>query len=102
MKYDPKALCGLCSRPLGDERIQFHHLLPKSQGGKDTVPIHQICHRHVHATFTEKELEKRFHTWESLRAEEPIKVFIEWVKNKDPGLYIGSDETQARKGKRRR
>lgn len=95
-------VCPLCQRPLGTVNIDRHHLVPKTHGGKVQEPIHRICHRKIHATFTEKELEKRFHTWESLRAEEPIKIFIEWVKNKDPGLYIGSDETQARKGKRRR
>ena len=95
-------LCPLCQRELGTVNIDRHHLVPKTHGGNVQEAIHRMCHRKIHATFTEKELEKRFHTWESLRAEEPIKVFIEWVKNKDPGLYIGSDETQARKGKRRR
>lgn len=95
-------VCPLCHRPLGVVNIDRHHLVPKTHGGKNQEPIHKMCHRKIHATFTEKELEKRFHTWESLRAEAPIKTFIEWVKNKDPALYIGSDETQARKGKRRR
>lgn len=95
-------LCPLCQRPLGEVNIDRHHMVPKTHGGKAMEPIHRICHRKIHATFTEKELEKRFHTWEALRAESPIQNFIEWVKNKDPGLYIGSDETTARKGKRRR
>ena len=96
------ALCPLCQRPLGDVNIDRHHLVPKTHGGKVMEPIHRMCHRKIHATFTEKELEKRFHTWEALRAEEPMQTYIEWVKHKDPGLYIGSAETTSRKGKRRR
>jgi hypothetical protein len=94
-------LCPLCHRPLGLENIDRHHLVPKSRKGKVQEPIHKICHRKIHATYTEKELEKRFHTWEELRAQEPIKVFIEWVKDKDPGFYLSTRETADRRGKRR-
>ena len=94
-------LCPLCHRPLGLENIDRHHLVPKSRKGKVQEPIHKICHRKIHATYTEKELEKRFHTWDELRAQEPIKIFIEWVKDKDPGFYLSTRETVDRRGKRR-
>lgn len=97
MKYDPQALCGLCLRPLGADRIQFHHLLPKSCGGKDTVPIHQICHRHVHATFTEKELAKSYTTFEALRSHEAIQTFVNWVAKKDPSYYDSSDTSKRKR-----
>jgi len=90
MKYDPFDSCGLCGRVLGTERIQFHHLLPKSQGGKDTVPMHAICHRHVHATFTEKELARQYFTFDLLREHEAIAKFVAWVNRKDPTFYDGS------------
>ncbi len=97
MKHDPQALCGLCSRPLGEDRIQFHHLLPKSKGGKDTVPIHQICHRHVHATFTEKELAKLYSTFEALLTNEQVQSFVKWVAKKDPAYYDSSDTSKRKR-----
>jgi hypothetical protein len=97
MKYDPKALCGLCSRELGTERIQYHHLLPKSCGGKDTVPIHQICHRHVHATFTEKELAKGYTTFEALLTHEAVQAFVKWVAKKNPAYYDSSDTAKRKR-----
>jgi 5-methylcytosine-specific restriction endonuclease McrA len=42
--------CWLCGRPLGS-RIEYHHLIPKSRGGRATIPIHPICHRTLHRTF---------------------------------------------------
>ena len=94
--------CPICDRTLGAVNVDKHHLVPKTHGGKEKFLVHKICHRKIHATFTEKELEKRFHTWPELKAHEEIAKFVEWVAKKDPGFYAGSDETQARKGKRRR
>lgn len=64
--------------------------MPKCHGGKDKYAIHRICHRKIHATFTEKELEKKYHTWEELIAHPDIASFISWVRKKDPGFYDGS------------
>jgi hypothetical protein len=40
--------CALCERPLG-RRIEWHHPVPKSRGGREMVPLHPICHRTIHA-----------------------------------------------------
>ena len=50
--------CPICDRELGNINVDKHHLVPKTRGGKDKFLIHKICHRKIHATFTEKELEK--------------------------------------------
>lgn len=92
--------CPICDRQLGAENVDKHHLVPKTHGGKEKFLIHKICHRKIHATFTEKELEKRYHTWAELRAHEEIAKFVLWVAKKAPGYYAGSDETQGRKAKR--
>uniref|UniRef100_UPI001952D452 HNH endonuclease n=1 Tax=Klebsiella variicola TaxID=244366 RepID=UPI001952D452 len=44
----PATACALCARPLG-RRSEWHHVLPKSEGGRETVPLHPICHRTIHA-----------------------------------------------------
>tara|TARA_Y100001938_G_scaffold131676_1_gene189066 strand:- start:1137 stop:1589 length:453 start_codon:yes stop_codon:yes gene_type:complete len=30
------------------ENIQYHHVVPKSKGGKNTIPLCQSCHSKVH------------------------------------------------------
>ena len=48
-------------------RVEWHHAVPKSRGGRETVPVHPICHRAIHAALTNKELERGFFTGEALR-----------------------------------
>jgi len=83
-------LCPICDRVLGDDNIDRHHLIPKCHGGKEQFLVHRICHRKIHATFTEKELEKKYHTWEELRAHPDMINFIEWVQKKAPNFYDSS------------
>ena len=78
--------CFLCSRPLGS-RVQRHHPVPKSRGGRETVPVHPICHRAIHATLTNKELERGYATAEALRAHPEIGKFVEWVSGKEPDFH---------------
>ena len=49
-------LCPICSRPLGEIRLEDHHLIPKTFGGKETICIHGVCHTKIHRTLTNKEL----------------------------------------------
>ena len=79
--------CFLCGRPLG-ARIEWHHPVPKSRGGRDTVPIHPICHRTIHATLTNKEIERGYAESAALRAHPQIARFVEWVKDKDPDFHV--------------
>lgn len=93
------APCPLCGRPLGEANIDRHHLVPKSLKGREQFPIHKVCHRKIHATFTEKELLRSYHTWEALKGHEDIRAFIEWVAKKPAGFYI---RTFTSKNKRQR
>ncbi len=79
----PELTCFLCARPLG-ARVQWHHAVPKSRGGRETVPVHPICHRTIHATLSNKELERGYSTAEALRAHPEIAKFVSWVAGKDP------------------
>jgi len=93
-------LCPLCKRELGTENIDEHHLIPKMFKGTIKEPIHRICHRKIHATFTEHELAKKYNTWESLCEHEEIIKFIMWVTKKDIGYY-DENKTSIRKKRKR-
>lgn len=67
--------------------MQWHHAVPKSRGGRDTVPVHPICHRTIHATFTNKELERGYDTAAALRAHPHIARFLDWIGSKDPDFH---------------
>jgi hypothetical protein len=58
--------------------------VPKSQGGRETVPLHPICHRAIHATASNKELARLYPTLDALRATPGIARFLRWIANKPP------------------
>jgi len=80
------APCFLCERPLG-RRVERHHPVPKSRGGRETVPVHPICHRTIHAALTNAELARGFADAESLRAHPEIAVFLRWIAGKEPDFH---------------
>jgi len=80
------ATCALCGRPLG-ARIEFHHLVPKSEGGRTTAPVHPICHRTIHATLPNAELARTHADPAVLRAHPEIARFLRWIAGKDPDFH---------------
>jgi hypothetical protein len=78
--------CWLCGRPLG-RKVEWHHPVPKSRGGRDTVPLHPICHRTIHATMTNAELARLPPEGEVLRKVEDIARFVRWVAGKPPDFH---------------
>ena len=88
MVNEPKMLlCPICDRPIPDSQKDAHHLIPKSKGGKDTQYLHRICHRQIHALFTETELANTFNTAHALKENEQLQKFILWVRTK-PNEYF--------------
>ena len=77
--------------------VDEHHLLPKSCGGKIKELIHKICHRKIHATFSERELGKDYSHWTALRQHPEIATFVKWVAGKPATFY-----DKSRKPARRR
>jgi len=78
--------CALCCRPLGD-KIEWHHVVPKSQGGRETVALHPICHRAIHANISNKALARLYPTLEALRARDEVAEFLRWIANKPPDFH---------------
>jgi hypothetical protein len=78
--------CWLCQRPLG-RRIEWHHPVPKSRGGRETVPLHPICHKTIHATLGNTDLARALHTAEELREIPAIGRFVRWVADKPPDFH---------------
>ena len=85
MSEDPQT-CWLCERPLG-ERVEWHHPVPKSKKGRVTVPVHPICHRTIHANFTNAELARIGKNVEVLRSAPTLAKFLKWIANKPPDFH---------------
>lgn len=82
---DPPRPCPLCGRPLPEgPSVDAHHPVPRSLGGTVTVPMHRICHRKLHATFTERELAGFGDDWARLRAQPDLEAFLRWVVRRPP------------------
>jgi len=79
----PPPDCWLCGRTCG-ESVVLHHPVPKSRGGRDTVPMHPICQQTLIAHFTNSELERFGMDVEAILADPAIAKFVDWVAKKDP------------------
>ena len=78
--------CWLCLRPLG-KVVEYHHPIPKSRGGRETVAIHPICHRTLHRTFSNAELSVFGDSAAAIRADPRIGRFLVWIANKEPDFH---------------
>lgn len=84
-------VCPLCGRPLPEgPTVDAHHPVPRSQGGTETVAMHRVCHRKLHATFTERELAGFGDDWPRLRARPEMTDFVRWVARRPPEFDDGS------------
>lgn len=77
--------CALCGRGLG-AKIEWHHVVPKSEGGRETAAVHPICHRVIHASASNAEL-ARIGTLESLRAVPEVARFLGWIADKPADFH---------------
>ncbi len=94
-----ETVCPLCERPIPPSQQDAHHLVPKSHGGTQTVVLHRICHRQIHALFTETELARQYTTVDSLRQSEEMSRFIRWVQTKPDVFFEKSRKSQRLKSR---
>lgn len=76
----------LCGRPIG-RKVEWHHAVPKSEGGRDTVPVHPICHRAIHAAASNPDLARTGGDMGALRDEPAIARFLAWIADKPPDFH---------------
>ncbi len=84
---DQDVVCPLCGRPIPASQRDEHHLRPKSEGGRATTTLHRICHRQIHALFTERELADAYFTIDALLAHAELAKFLRWVKHKPDDFF---------------
>ena len=97
-----EGICELCGRRVKEDRLTRHHLLPRSRARKmrrrrrsrqelkrrdpgRTVALCGPCHRNVHLTIANADLERGYDSVEALRDHPGVRRFTEWVKNKPHG-----------------
>ena len=93
---DEEPICPLCGRPIPPAQQDAHHLVPRSRGGTQTQLLHRICHRQLHALFSETELAREYASIPALLAHPEVARFVAWVRSKPPGLI----ERTRRSGRR--
>jgi len=71
--------CNLCET---DEAAEKHHVIPRSKGGKETIPCCSDCGGQVHMLFNNKELADM--SVDELK--EKLADYIKW-KKKHPGNH---------------
>lgn len=94
-----EVICPLCERTIPLLQRDAHHLVPKSHKGTQTVVLHRICHRQIHALFTETELAREFNHIEALKRHEEMTRFINWVKDKPDNFFERSRKSQRLKSR---
>jgi hypothetical protein len=100
--YDAEESCELCGRPVGRENLTRHHLLPRARARRmkrrrqarrelklrdpgRTVDLCRPCHRNVHASLSNGDLERDYDSLEALSAHPDVKRFTDWVRGKPHG-----------------
>ena len=79
-------ICALCERTLG-RRVERHHLIPRSEGGRETAPLHPICHRTLHALFDTAELARIGSDLALLREQAALRPFLKWIASKPADFH---------------
>lgn len=86
MSDAPPLTCWLCGRPF-QSLIQWHHTVPKSKKGRETVPVHPICHKTIHLHFTNAQLARIGDDPDRIRKNEAVAKFVNWIADKPPDFH---------------
>jgi 5-methylcytosine-specific restriction endonuclease McrA len=90
--------CPLCGRPMVEgPSVEAHHLVPRAHGGRETVQLHRICHRKIHAELSERDIARHYSTIALLQAHPAIADFIRWVAGKPPTFSTDTDKRKDRR-----
>lgn len=95
-------VCELCRREMGE--VTKHHLIPRTRhknkkNKKDfarddvksrLVDLCRPCHKQIHTTLTNKELERHYNTLDALRSHPDIQQFCAWIAKRPEGTFVRS------------
>jgi hypothetical protein len=84
----PLPVCPLCERPI-----------PAPQQDRETAYLHRVCHRQIHALFTETELARQYASAEALLQHPEIRSFVAWVKTKPDGFFVATRKSRRVRGR---
>ncbi len=112
------ARCELCGRQTS--KLDRHHLIPRTRHSNkrnkkqfDRQEVHsrlamlcKPCHKTVHATLTEKELERSYNTLEALAGHVRISRFVKWIRKQPVNTKVSvrstRDKRQRKAARKRR
>ena len=97
LKNAPPASCPLCERP--NYHPTDHHLVPRSRGGTVTATLCRDCHKAIHATFSNTELEREDNSVEALMAHEKFAAMVRFIGKQDGRVNIKLAKDQRRRGR---
>lgn len=58
--------------------------------------LHRICHRQIHALFTETELARQYATPQALLEHPRMQAFVQWVRRKPDDFYERTRKSRTR------
>jgi Zn-finger protein len=99
LKHREPDPCPLCARP--NYHPSDHHLVPRTRGGSKgvTATVCDDCHRAIHATFSNKELEREFSSVQALMAHGGFAKMIAFISKQDGRVHIKLSNSQRRRGR---
>lgn len=83
--------------------MESHHLQTRRKDKSDTEELCQMCHRQVHALFTNTELRderRQLDSVEGLLADERMRKAVAFVKKQPPGTRISTKQSNSAKRRR--
>ncbi|MCP4678758.1 MAG: hypothetical protein GY854_25380 [Deltaproteobacteria bacterium] len=98
MNEASKNTCELCRREVTEKTE--HHLIPRTRHKNKrnkkefsrkevkerTAYLCRPCHNIIHATLTEKQLEREYNTLDRLHDHPEIAKFVDWISDKPDGF----------------
>lgn len=95
---NPPLVCPICQHEYERRDLTRHHTIPKSRKGRETTLVCRPCHTQIHATFSEKELERSYGTIELLLSAAEFQPWIEWIRQRKPksGIRVKSHKRRKR------
>lgn len=108
LKHGSPDPCPLCGRP--NHHPSDHHLVPRSRESHaqdrgelgsppPKLPACRDCHDAIHATFSNKQLEREYNTVDALMAHEGFAKMIAFIGKQNGRVHFKLAKSQRRRGR---